>query len=130
MASLIEYLKAHKPTAFRPEPHYSEDGDCASFYFQDKDSYADRVDNFLTIFRSTDTDEMIGFEIKGVSQIMRDLGEFGVTVQDGGTEIGIIFAGYALRQRDSASRETLKRLGTAVRGRKMSIPADKTLLPA
>jgi hypothetical protein len=61
---------------------------------------------------------------------LKKLGEFGVSVQDGDTEIGIIVAGYALSQRYPAPPETLQRIGRAVLGRRASIPAEKELAEA
>ena len=49
-------------------------GDCLSFYAEDVDSYAERVDNLLTVFRSMRTEKLIGFEIKGVQHIVKTLG--------------------------------------------------------
>jgi hypothetical protein len=66
MAQLIEYLKTRQPAEFQPMPQYSEHGDWLSLYFKDEDSYGERVDNFLTVFRSMLNDELIGFEMKGV----------------------------------------------------------------
>ena len=109
-------------------PQYSEHGDCLSLYFKDEDSYGERVDNILTVFRSMADDELIGFEIKGVRKILRKLGQLGVSFQDGSTEIGMIVAGYALSQRDPAPPETLQHIGRAVLGRRASIPAERELV--
>jgi len=52
-------VRPHPPSAF-----YSPEGDCVLFYAEDVEHYGQRVDEFLTVFRATNDDRIVGCEIK------------------------------------------------------------------
>ena len=58
MARLEEYLKTRPFKGFKATPRYSEEGDCLTFYFRNAPSYADRVDELLTVYLSLEADEI------------------------------------------------------------------------
>jgi hypothetical protein len=91
MAALIDYIKTHKPKGFSPQPHYSADGDSLTFYFKDEESYGERVDNFLTVYRSIKTDDLVGCQVKGLAKALKLLGDFGLVIRDGKVLLGLIF---------------------------------------
>ena len=41
-----------KPKPFTPRPRYSSAGDCLFFYFREDKSWADGVDELLTVYRA------------------------------------------------------------------------------
>ena len=45
-------VAAEKPLGFEPRPYYGPDEDCLTFYFDNAESYARRVDELLTLFLS------------------------------------------------------------------------------
>ena len=95
--TLMEFLNGKEPRGFESRPIYSPDGDFISLYLRDEDSYAERVDDLLTIYRSVENDALVGWKIKGVRRLLKALGDFGVSVQD--EEVGVnllILAGAAL----------------------------------
>jgi hypothetical protein len=65
--------KLGKVQGFSPEPTFCPKSDTVTMYFDNTASYAQRIDNFLTVFKSFDSDEMIGFKLKGVLRKMREL---------------------------------------------------------
>jgi hypothetical protein len=91
METLIDYLKTNKPSGFTPKPYYSADGDSLTFYFKDAESYGERVDNFLTVYRSTATGELVGCQVKGLEKALKLLGDFGLFIRDGSIMLGMIF---------------------------------------
>lgn len=60
--------------AFKPEPFLDASVDTLTMYFENTSSFAERVDKVLTVFKSFDTQEVIGFELKGVLRKMREIG--------------------------------------------------------
>lgn len=55
---------------FDPQPWYNQYGDCVVFHASEEEAYADRIDLILTLYRSVETDEVIGFQVKGVRAIV------------------------------------------------------------
>lgn len=58
-----------EPT-FEARPWYNQSGDCVVFHTSEEEGYADRIDGILTLYRSLDDDEVIGFQIKGINAII------------------------------------------------------------
>lgn len=59
---------------FSPKPWFNPDGDCVQLYIKNDESYRDRVDDKLTLYRSIVRDEIVGCQIKGVRGMLRRLG--------------------------------------------------------
>ena len=91
METLIEHLKSTKPKGFTPRPFYSVEGDSLTFYFKDDESYRERVDDFLTVYKSIKTDKLVGCQIKGLPHALKLLGDFGLVIEDGSVRLGMIF---------------------------------------
>lgn len=51
------------------EPWYNEYGDCIEFQTVNEAIVADRIDDFLTIFRSAKSNEPIGFQLKDIKAL-------------------------------------------------------------
>jgi hypothetical protein len=90
---LAEYLKGKKCEGFSPHPYYSSEGDFLTYYFTDDDSYAQRVDDTLTVYLSMLENEFVGFKLKGIRNLLDTLGEFAfrVTDKDGNIMLGLLF---------------------------------------
>ena len=96
MESLMDYIKAHKPKHFVAKPYYSPDGDTVTYYFDEESSYAQRVDDFLTVYLSIGGDKLVGCQVKGVVRLLKLLGQFGFTIEDKSVKLGMFFmAGMA-----------------------------------
>ena len=55
---------------FEPKPYYDPNDDSITFYFCDDESYRERVDDFLTVYRSCKTEEVVGCHLKNISKIL------------------------------------------------------------
>ena len=75
MATLEEYLKGKKPV-FSPEPQYNPDDDCLIVKLRDTADYSSRVDGVLTVFKDIETDEVVGFLIKGIKHLVESEAHF------------------------------------------------------
>jgi hypothetical protein len=82
METQIEHLKTNRPKGFRPKPYYSADGDSLTFYFKNEESYGERVDDFLTVYKSMKTGELVGCQVKGAVEALGLLGDFGLLIHD------------------------------------------------
>lgn len=109
--NLSQYLAEHTCQGFKPVPHYFPDGDFVSYFFRPDRCYAERVDDMLTVYLAFDSNELVGCKIKGVQQVLKTAGEFGVGVADGDVRLGFFFfLGSAMAQSD-AQRQRYDELG-------------------
>lgn len=77
---------------FVPEPFYNPSGDCIHFQTTDESVYGDRMDSYLTLYRSMENDSVVGFQVKGITAILKKFGANQMTVQAGaeGQTISVI----------------------------------------
>ena len=75
MNTFHNYLKSSPQKGFKSLPFYSKDGDFLTYYVDGSDHYEERIDNVLTVYRSFDSDELVGFKIKGVRILLRKANE-------------------------------------------------------
>jgi hypothetical protein len=125
MASLNDYTTGKTPARFQPRPFYSAEGDCLTFYFNEAESYAERVDERLTVFRSLRGNELVGCQIKGVRYLLKQLGNFGIffSIKDGHLHLKVIILAYALSAKRLPPQETLQELNEAAEQQQVRVPA-------
>ena len=68
---LHEWLKNKKVQGFLSKPHYFEDGDYISLFLTDERCYAIQKDFGLTIYYSNDTNDIVGFKITGICDLLK-----------------------------------------------------------
>jgi len=83
--------------AFAPQPYYNADADAIFFYARDTQSYAKRLNSFVTLFLSCDDDSLVGVKLKSIRRIIALLerlrqkdSEFKLTVVDRKIKLGIL----------------------------------------
>lgn len=92
---------------FQARPRYSAAGDCLFFYFHEDESWADRVDEILTVYRSFETKRVVGFKLKNVSLLKERLGAFLVEFETREVQIYLLFKRMLRwKLRDIASPDT------------------------
>lgn len=73
--SLTDYLQRQmRPSAENAQDlqlWYNPHGDCIEYQTEQVAIIADRIGNYLTIYRAADTDKAIGFQLKDVSALMK-----------------------------------------------------------
>jgi hypothetical protein len=107
--TLIDYLKDKEPRGFEARPIYSADGDFITLYLKDEDSYAERVDELLTVYLSVENRSLVGCKIKGVRRLLKTLGDFGVSIDGEDVSVNLLFLAGALHS--PANREKYEQLG-------------------
>ena len=63
------------------EPWYNSHGDCIQFKTVNEAIVAERIDNYLTIYRSAISNEPIGFQIKDIQKLLQKYGCTGIEVE-------------------------------------------------
>jgi hypothetical protein len=110
---LTEYLKGRPFQGFHPHPFYSKEGDFLTYYFRGDEAYADRVDDILTVYRSMESNELVGFKIKGVRHLMETLSDFYREYRDDDGEVMLsllVMAGMGMSS-DVEAKPHYKQIG-------------------
>ena len=128
MATLNEFLKENPKGAFRPWPLYVAEGDSLTFYVKDEESYGERVDDLLTIYKSIQTEEIVGCQIKGVRRKLAELNKFMVTVKSPNLELGLLFLTYMATAESAIARHQYEWFGEQAAKLGASLPTKELLV--
>jgi hypothetical protein len=104
-ADLMKHLEKTEPAGFEPRPYYGHDEDCLTFYFDNAESYARRVDELLTLFLSLKNNELVGCQVKGVRKNLKRLGQFGISIKHGKIRLDLVFHLLAFLAEKPAQRK-------------------------
>jgi len=109
-ADFFRELGGPQEPAYRAEPWYNPNGDSIHYHWRPDEFYAERIDDKLTVYRSMATDDAVGCQIKGVGALLKQLGDFGISVDqaDGAPLAMFLFVSQASArdwQKDIAERE-------------------------
>lgn len=108
----MDYMKTRPAGQFKPVPHYSAEGDSLTFYFRQDESYAERIDDFLTVYKSLNTEELVGCQVKGLPDALRLLGNFGMNLYQGKKlKLSMIFLALMAQSDESESKKCYEKLG-------------------
>lgn len=91
-----EDLAAVDTGKFEVHPHYDSDSDTLSIFIAEDESFRERIDARLTVYRSLATKQVVGCHIKHVKAILDTVQEFNLDVSSGGVTIGILLMGLPL----------------------------------
>lgn len=113
MTTLDQFLKETdvRHGEFTPTPLYTPEGDSLMFYIKDEESYRERIDDLLTVYRSFATNEIIGCQIKGVRTKLDELNKFLVTVESEEVLLSLLFLAYMARSENETVRHQYEFLG-------------------
>ena len=122
-----------EPT-FKAEPWYNPDGDCVVYKMANEAAVADRIDELLTIYRSAANNRAIGFQIKGVAEIIRKFGFAGLAVSaeadvEGVKSVSVAALLLAAYEEGPRTMSRRKAYASAMCPVEKAIPADE-LQPA
>lgn len=80
---------------FKPVAQYDPDGDCIEFIAAPDSYYAVRIDPLVTVYRSQETNEVVGSLIKGVRKflgnVLRSAPGFKIEIRDGRIKLVHLF---------------------------------------
>jgi len=69
---MIESVKSVMPTIYEPAAIYQSDSDCIEYIRQDGGVYYHRVDDFLTLIKTIDGKNTVGFKLKGFKYLLQN----------------------------------------------------------
>src|SRR5262249_38691596 len=109
-----DYMTGRPARPFEAKPQYFIDGDFVSCFLSDQLAYEERLDGLVTVYRSVETNEMVGCKIKGVKLLLQDFGGFLVIVKEAPFSLALLFMKAA--QKTTADnvaiyREMIEKLG-------------------
>ena len=114
MATNLKQLLAHEigDAAFQPYCVTSSEADALTAYFKGDADYSERLTDHVTLYRSVETNEIVGCRIKGISGIVEDLPNF-LHVDHGGARLSMIFWSFRGGVDDDHVRDVFKQLAAA-----------------
>lgn len=100
---------------FQSIPQYFSDGDFITYFVKSAMFYAYRVDDLLTVYRSEDKNEIIGYKIKSVVTLLHEMSQYGIDViersyDDGDLKLNLLFMAAATLVPNPSTKETYRQL--------------------
>lgn len=105
---MVKDLQHFEQLASEPHelgPVYVPEGDCLILYIDDRPSRAKRIDDLVTVYLANDNDDIVGCCVKEISRVLRQYGDFGVTLRGKEVYMGMLFTMVGVQpQTGEASR--------------------------
>lgn len=102
--NLATYRAENPHKGFSKQPHYYPVGDYLTFYASDERCFAERVNELLTVYVSTDDRHLVGCKVKNVQQVMQQLEQLHVHVFDSQLSLGLLFVSVAAITEETDTR--------------------------
>jgi hypothetical protein len=119
--NVIEFLEQRNwDTPFQPYVEMNREADALTFYFKPDADYSERLTDHVTLYRSLESNELVGCRIKGIAGILEDLPNF-LHVDHQGARLSMVFWSFR-GGLDEVARDAFKQLAEAA--------GDRTLQPA
>jgi hypothetical protein len=117
--NLKEFLKANPPAKqFVPYMHLNQESDALTVYLEGDADYSERISDHVTLYRSLETNEVVGCRIKGIADLIEDLPNY-VHVNHGGAELSVVFLAFRGGQSDDKARRAMNELARAAQEKNM-----------
>jgi len=113
MNSESEILKTFgaTPETFEPCAYLDGDGKCIEFFATNENFTAERLDQWVTVYRGEVTGEIVGSQIKDVPKLLKQYPGFDVEVEEGGVvRLSAYFRACVWKQGDPVVKRTYKTL--------------------
>ena len=98
---------------FTPNAYYDPDGDCIEFVAVEGPFYAERIDRWVTVYYSQETDDLVGSQIKGMKQFFKCYPQIrALEIHDGHMSVAHLFRaiGWSSDEREAGSILVYKKL--------------------
>jgi hypothetical protein len=131
--NMLKEIASAPSSPFRGQPWYNSAGDCMIWYFSDRESYGERIDDKLTVYRCLSGDDLVGCQVKGVGALLKKLGSFNVEFHEKGVSLALLFYVSHFDGFDSTDdlvtrKPVYDRLMKRASGITFPVPDDKDLL--
>jgi len=90
------FLKENPPAKkFVPYCYVSEQADSLTVYFEGDADFSERLNDHITLYRSLETNEIVGCRVKGIAGILKDLPNYiKVKGKNGDIELALLFFAF------------------------------------
>lgn len=99
---------------FEPFAFYNTDGDCIEFFVSQDDYFAERIDDYLTLYLDMDTEQIVGFVVKNVKRILDRLSRqrrmMAFVIDDGRVQLRSLFVSLFAHENTDAEQEVTRDL--------------------
>ena len=113
-SELMAALRAEPPAKqFVPYCFISKEADALTVYFEGDPDYSERLNEHVTLYRSLETNELVGCRIKGIAGILEDLPNY-IHVDHGGIQLSALFLPF---RGSTVDRSEERRVGKECRSR-------------
>lgn len=103
----LEIIRNIAPKAFVSKPHYFADGDFLTYFINDRECVAERVNELLTIYVDEQTGDLVGCKVKGIAKLMLTIRRLSIDIDDGKTRLGLLFLSLVANSSDKEKQEVL-----------------------
>jgi hypothetical protein len=122
--NIKDFLRDNPPAKqFVPYVHLSRESDSLTAYFEGDADYSERLSDHVTVYRSLETNEVIGCRIKGISDLIDDLPNY-IHVNHGGAELSVVFLAFRGGQSDGKARQAMNDLARAAQEKNMVLQSS------
>lgn len=88
---VLDFLSQHEPMGeFAPYVEVSPEADALTVYFKPDRDYSVRLTDHVTLYRSLDTNDIVGCRIKGIEGLLADLPNY-LRVNHDNVDLSFIF---------------------------------------
>jgi len=130
LAKLVLSKVPRTPPAY-PRMRHSKDGDCVEIYTSPDDAYAERIDEFVTVYLTHENDAVVGACIKQVNRLVKSILKvipaFSVEVKDGDLHLGVLFTGKILSEATKPPSESQRIVYERLRALREEIQPHRNL---
>lgn len=125
-SELRQFLRENPPAKqFVPYCHLSEEADALTVYFEGDADYSQGLNDHVTLYRSLETDEVVGCRIKGISGILADLPNY-IQISHGKVQLSIVFLAFRGGADDKKVSEAINDLARLASQKNMSLEQSST----
>ncbi len=75
---------------FEPHPYYDEESDAFTLYIAEDESKRERIDRFLTLYRSIETGELVGCHLKDVKKVLSTFQAYNIGIKTESITLGLL----------------------------------------
>lgn len=83
-------LTKQAPERFKPRPYYDADSDSVTLFITDEESYRERIDGYLTVYRSLKSNDVVGCHVKCVKKMLATVQAFDVDIETSKLSLGLL----------------------------------------
>jgi hypothetical protein len=93
-----EELGQRAPGAFKPKPFYDPDCDSLTLFVADDESERERIDRYLTVYRSLKTGAIVGCHVKYVKKVLETVQAFHIGIETREMTFGLLLLGVPMAE--------------------------------